>query len=154
MMSLSGTSLWTDAWNRLKRNRAATAAGSVLLAMFLACILVPELSQWDYTRTNLELGPQGPSWQHWMGTDYHGRDMMVRVFIGGRVSFAVGFIATIVSFAIGVTWGGVAGYTGGRVDSLMMRFVDVLYTFPFLIFVILMQVYSPPTKGAFFTKRS
>ncbi len=144
-----GISLWGDAWRRLKRNRAATAAGAVLLATLLGCILVPELSAWDYTKTDLDYGPQPPSAAHWMGTDFHGRDLMVRVFIGGRVSFAVGFIATLVSFVIGVTWGGVAGYVGGRVDSLMMRFVDVMYTFPFLIFVILMQVYFANEGGVF-----
>lgn len=144
-----GTSLWGDGWRRLKRNRAAVAAASLLLAMLLGCIFVPELSQWDYTKTDLDVGPQPPSWDHWMGTDYHGRDLMVRVFIGGRVSFAVGFIATIVSFTIGVTWGGVAGYLGGRTDSLMMRFVDVMYALPFLIFVILVQVYFANKGGVF-----
>src|SRR5690606_37314912 len=129
-------SLWSDAWRRLRRNRAAVVAAGVLAALLLACIVVPELSRWDYTKTDLELGPQAPSWEHWMGTDDHGRDMLVRVFIGGRVSFAVGLIATVVSFCIGVTWGGVAGYAGGRIDGLMMRVVDVMYTFPFLIFVI------------------
>jgi oligopeptide transport system permease protein len=73
----------------------------------------------------------------------------VRVFLGGRVSFAVGFTATLVSFVIGVTWGGVAGYVGGRLDSVMMRAVDVMYTFPFLIFVILMQVYFANKGGLF-----
>lgn len=144
-----GSSLWRDAWRRLKKNRAATVAAAILLAMLLGCILVPELSAWDYTKTDLDLGPVPPSAEHWMGTDYHGRDLMVRVFIGGRVSFAVGIIATLVSFVIGVTWGGAAGYVGGRVDSLMMRVVDVMYTFPFLIFVILMQVYFANSGGVF-----
>jgi oligopeptide transport system permease protein len=145
----AGSSLWSDAWRRLKKNRAATVAAGILLAMLLGCIFVPELSQWDYTKTDLGVGPQPPSWAHWMGTDYHGRDLLVRVFIGGRVSFAVGFIATIVSFVIGVTWGGVAGYAGGRTDGVMMRIVDVMYTFPFLIFVILMQVYFANKGGVF-----
>ncbi len=144
-----GSSLWSDAWRRLKRNRGATVAAGILTVMLLCCILVPELSTWEDTKTDLDLGPVPPNAEHWMGTDFHGRDLMVRVFIGGRVSFAVGFIATVVSFAIGVTWGGVAGYVGGRVDSLMMRFVDVMYTFPFLIFVILMQVYFANKGGVF-----
>ena len=133
-----GTSLWADAWRRLRKNRAAVGAGLILIVMFLACALVPELSQWDYKQADLELGPTPPSSEHWMGTDFHGRDLMVRVFFGGRISFAVGLIATTVSFVIGVTWGGVAGYFGGRIDRLMMRIVDVLYALPFIFFVILL----------------
>jgi oligopeptide transport system permease protein len=144
-----GVSLWTDAWRRLKKNRIAVASGSILIAMMIGCILVPELSRWDYTKADLDLGPTPPSWAHWMGTDYYGRDMMVRVFFGGRVSFAVGIIATLFSFVIGATWGGVAGYFGKRVDALMMRFVDVMYTFPFLILVILLQVFFAGKDGTF-----
>src|SRR5690606_32921164 len=103
----------------------------------------------DYTKGNLDLGPTPPSAAHWMGTDFHGRDLMARVFFGGRLSLAVGVIATLVSFTIGVTWGGVAGYFGGRLDAVMMRIVDVLYTFPFLIFVILLQVFFANRGGHF-----
>ncbi|MCA9619509.1 MAG: ABC transporter permease [Myxococcales bacterium] len=145
-----GTSLWSDAWRRLRKNRAAVAAAALVLAMMVACILVPELSRWDYQKADLTLGPTPPSADHWMGTDFFGRDLMARVFFGGRISFAVGFIATTVSFLIGVTWGGVAGYFGGRVDRIMMRVVDVLYTFPFLILVILLQVFFANKDGVFF----
>jgi oligopeptide transport system permease protein len=144
-----GASLWSDAWKRLKKNRIAMLSGAILIVMILACIVVPWLSKWDYTAANLELGPTPPSWDHWMGTDFHGRDLQTRVFFGGRISFAVGVVATIVSFVIGTTWGGVAGYFGGRVDSLMMRFVDVMYTFPFLILVILLQVFFAGKDGTF-----
>lgn len=144
-----GTSLWRDAWRRLKKNRAAVASGVILIAMIVACVLVPALSAHHYAATNLALGPTPPSADHWMGTDFHGRDLMARVFFGGRISFAVGVIATFVSFVIGVTWGGVAGYFGGRVDALMMRIVDVMYTFPFLILVILLQVFFANKGGVF-----
>ncbi len=143
-----GHSLWSDAFRRLKKNRAALVSAVILGAMLLGCIVVPELSQWDYAKADLEIGPTPPSAAHWMGTDYLGRDLMVRVFFGGRISFAVGVIATLVSFVIGVTWGGIAGYFGKRIDGLMMRLVDVMYTFPFLIMVILLQVFFANKDGA------
>jgi oligopeptide transport system permease protein len=136
-----GSSLWRDAWRRLRKNRAAVVAGAILAAMIVACVLVPELSAWRYDKADLKLGATPPSWQHWMGTDYFGRDLMARVFFGGRVSFAVGIVATAVSFSIGVSWGGIAGYFGGKVDAIMMRIVDALYTFPFLVLVILLMVF-------------
>lgn len=145
-----GTSLWRDAFKRLKKNRASVVAAVVLVAMLVACTLVPELSRWRYDKADLATGATAPSWAHWMGTDYFGRDLMARVFFGGRISFAVGIVATTVSFVIGVTWGGVAGYFGGKLDALMMRFVDVLYTFPFLILVILLMVFFANDKTFLF----
>jgi len=144
-----GRSLWGDAWRRLRKNRAATVSAVILLAMILACILVPELSQWEYDKGDLNAQTLPPSSAHWMGTDYNGRDVMARVFFGGRVSLAVGLVATLVSFAIGVSWGGVAGYFGGKIDSVMMRLVDALYAFPFLIIVIVLKVYFAGEGGAF-----
>jgi oligopeptide transport system permease protein len=143
---LPPTGLLGDAWRRLRRNRAAVVSGAILLALIAACILVPELSAWRYDQADLATGPTPPSFKHWMGTDYHGRDLMARVFFGGRISFAVALLSTLMSFGIGVTWGGVAGYLGGKVDALMMRFVDILYTFPFLIFVILLMVFFANDK--------
>lgn len=136
-----GTSLFRDAVRRLGRNRAAVAAGLVLLALVVACALVPSLCRFRYDAADLKLGPTPPSREHWMGTDYFGRDLLARVFFGGRISFTVGVLATLVSFSIGTVWGGVAGYFGGKVDALMMRAVDVLYTFPLLILVILLTVF-------------
>src|SRR4051794_19031123 len=89
-----GSSLGRDAWRRLRKNRAAVACGVVLIAMIAACILVPELSQYHYDKADLKIGAEPPSLRHWMGTDYFGRDMMARVFFGGRISFAVGIVAT------------------------------------------------------------
>jgi oligopeptide transport system permease protein len=119
----------------------------VLLAMLLGCILVPWLSHWRYDVADLATGPTAPSWAHWMGTDEFGRDVMARSFFGGRISFAVALVATLVSLVIGVTWGGVAGYVGRRVDALMMRIVDALYAFPFLVFVILLGVFFAGRDG-------
>lgn len=142
-----GTSLWRDAGRRLRKNRAAMVSAVVLGAILIACILVPPLSSYRYDAADLQLGATPPSWAHWMGTDMFGRDMMARVFFGGRISFGVALTATFVSFTIGVTWGTVAGYVGGKVDALLMRIVDVLYTFPFLIFVILLMVFFADQKS-------
>ena len=149
--AVAGTSLGRDAWRRLKQNRAAVVSGVVLVVLLLCCVLVPWLSPYAYDRQDLALGASPPSAAHWMGTDFHGRDLMARVFYGGRVSFAVGIIATVVAFVIGVTWGGVAGYFGGRIDAVMMRIVDVLYTFPFLILVILLKVFFANPKSPLYS---
>ncbi|MSP24217.1 MAG: ABC transporter permease subunit [Myxococcales bacterium] len=142
-----GSTFAADAWRRLRKNRAAVASLAVLGALLLGCILVPALGSYGYADTDLALGPTPPSWAHWMGTDLFGRDLMVRVFFGGRVSFAVGVVSTAVSFVIGVTWGSVAGFFGRRIDAVMMRIVDALYTFPFLIFVILLSVFFANQGG-------
>jgi oligopeptide transport system permease protein len=123
-------------------DRAFLAAAFVLAALIAGSILAPRLSAYRYDHTDLALGPTPPSWAHWFGTDDHGRDLLARVFFGGRVSFAVGVVATLVSLLIGVTWGGVAGSVGGRVDAAMMRVVDALYTLPLLPLVILVLVFS------------
>lgn len=136
-----GRSLWSDAWRRLRKNRAATVSAVILIMMMLACILVPELSSWEYDKADLQTGPLPPSSEHWMGTDIFGRDVMARVFFGGRISLMVGLVATLVSLAIGVSWGGTAGYFGGKIEAVMMRMVDALYAFPFLIIVIVLKVY-------------
>jgi oligopeptide transport system permease protein len=141
-----GSSLWRDAWRRLRKNRAAVVAGVVLIVLVTACLLVPQLSHWRYDKADLKLGATPPSFQHWMGTDFFGRDLMARVFFGGRVSFAVGLVATLVSFVIGVSWGGIAGYFGGKVDAIMMRIVDALYTLPLLVLVILLMVFFANDK--------
>ncbi|MEO5729548.1 MAG: ABC transporter permease subunit [Byssovorax sp.] len=145
-----GSSLGRDALRRLAKNRAAVVAGVVLATLILACILVPSLSRWRYDQADLATGPTPPSWLHWMGTDYFGRDLLARVFFGGRISFAVGLFATLVSFLIGVTWGGVAGYFGGKVDAVLMRIVDVLYAIPFFIVVILLMVFFAGQDGPLF----
>jgi oligopeptide transport system permease protein len=136
-----GSSLFRDACRRLVKNRAAVVSAAILAVVFVLCVAAPELCEYRYDATDLSIGSQPPSLEHWMGTDYHGRDMLARVFFGGRVSFAVGVVATLMSFAIGVTWGGVAGYFGGKIDAWMMRFVDLLYTFPLLILVILLTTF-------------
>jgi oligopeptide transport system permease protein len=135
-----GASLWHDAWLRLKKNRAAITGGVVLCIMVVLAILTPWIAPYGYEAQNLDLGATPPSAAHWLGTDIFGRDLLTQILHGGQISLAVGFIATAVALIIGVTWGAVAGYVGGRVDSFMMRFVDILYALPFMIFIILLMV--------------
>ena len=135
-----GSSLWQDAWRRLKKNRIAVGGGAVLLFFVVVALLTPWLAPYAYETQNLDLGASPPSADHWLGTDVFGRDVLTQIMYGGRVSLAVGFIATAVALLIGVTWGAVAGYVGGRVDAVMMRMVDILYALPFMIFIVLLMV--------------
>jgi oligopeptide transport system permease protein len=135
-----GTSLWRDAWLRLRRNRLAVFGLAVLCFFVLVALLTPWIAPYGYAEQNLELGATPPSAAHWLGTDIFGRDMLTQVMYGGRVSLAVGFIATAVALLIGVTWGAIAGYAGGKLDAAMMRLVDILYALPFMIFIVLLMV--------------
>ena len=135
-----GTSLWRDAWLRLRRNRLAVLGLTVLLLFIVIAAATPWIAPYDYAQQDLELGATPPSAAHWLGTDIFGRDLLTQIMFGGRISLAVGFIATAVALLIGVTWGAIAGYMGGRVDTIMMRLVDIIYALPFMIFIILLMV--------------
>ena len=135
-----GSSLWHDAWLRLRKNRLAIFGGSVLLFMIVVVLLTPWIAPYGYEAQNLDLGATPPSAEHWLGTDIFGRDVLTQIMYGGRISLAVGFIATAVALLIGVTWGAIAGYVGGKVDAVMMRLVDILYALPFMIFIVLLMV--------------
>lgn len=138
-------SLWRDAWARLRRNRIATLSLFILLTIIGFCIVAPLFLQ-NPDQISLPERNQRPSAQHWFGTDNIGRDQFSRTINGGRVSLLVAFVATAVSVTIGVSWGALAGYLGGRVDSLLMRVVDILYALPFLVIVVLLSLYlGPPT---------
>lgn len=129
-----------DAWRRLKKNKAAMFGLVVLAVLVVLSVFAPWLTPYSYSGQDLELGPSPPSAAHWLGSDLFGRDLLTRMLYGSRISLAVGFIATTVALLIGVTWGALAGYLGGRIDALMMRAVDVLYALPFTIFIILLMV--------------
>ena len=135
-----GTALWQNAWIQLKKNPLAVGGLVVVIFMALAAVLAPWIAPYSYEAQDLDLGATPPSASHWFGTDVFGRDQLTRVIYGGRVSLAVGFLATAVSLFIGVMWGAVSGFSGGRTDMIMMRTVDVLYALPFIIFVILLMV--------------
>jgi oligopeptide transport system permease protein len=130
-----------DAWLRLRKNKLAMAGLVTLVLLVLPCLFGPALSPYDYMEQNLDLGAASPSAAHWLGTDDLGRDQLVRVLAGGRISLMVGLCATLVALVIGVAYGSVAGYFGGRLDAAMMRVVDIIYSFPFPIFVILLMTF-------------
>ena len=135
-------SLWADAWRKLKKNRMAVICGAIFVVICCFSFLGPyvaKLAGLDGHSQNTMLGAVGPSWSHWMGTDVLGRDMMVRTMEGGRIAIVVGLVATAVALVIGVAWGATAAYFGGKVDEVMMRFVDVMYAFPTIVFVIVVM---------------
>jgi oligopeptide transport system permease protein len=135
----AGRSLWQDAWARMRKNRMAVF-GAIALAIIAAASLIgPLVIAYGYEEQNLVLGAAPPSAAHPLGTDKLGRDQLARILYGGRVSLLVGIAATAVSLTIGLLWGSVAAYFGGKVDAVMMRIVDILYALPFTIFVILLM---------------
>jgi oligopeptide transport system permease protein len=139
--AVKGRGLWDDAARRLMRNRAAVSGAVVLAVLVLLAIVGPWLVPYRYDEINKDdvwLAPLVHG--HLLGSDALGRDLLARLFIGLRVSLAIGAVATSVSLVVGVIWGATAGYLGGAVDELMMRIVDVLYSLPFIFFVILLMV--------------
>ena len=141
---------WRDAWRRLKQNRAAMVGLALIIVLFLAATIGPLCSPYSYSDQNLT--PQGinqaPSWQHWFGTDNLGRDLFVRVLFGARISLSVGIFASLIIMVIGVLFGGIAGYLGGKADNVMMRIVDVIYGIPtVLIVILLMVIFQPGLKN-------
>ena len=136
-----GRSLWDDAQRRLLRNKAAVGGMIVLGLLVLAAIIGPLFTPYAYDQINKDHVWAPPLTQgHLLGADSLGRDLLARLLTGLRVSLAIGLVATSVSLIIGVVWGAVAGYLGGRIDEIMMRVVDVLYSLPFIFFVILLMV--------------
>ncbi|MEQ1922632.1 MAG: ABC transporter permease [Pyrinomonadaceae bacterium] len=150
---VKGASLWRDAWRRLRRNKLAMFGLGVIAFMIVAVIIGPAIIKWttgytyDFIPTDRDLvKAMPPSFRHLMGTDDAGRDIFARVLQGGRISLMVGVISTTVSLIIGVSYGATAGYLGGRIDNLMMRIVDILYSIPYiLIVIVLLSVFGGPS---------
>ena len=136
---LEVSSPWNEAWLRMRKNKLALFALVTFTFISLISFLAPVISPYNPNQQDILIGPTPPSWQHWFGTDTLGRDLASRTLFGGRISIAVGFAATLVAMTIGIIWGSVSGYVGGWVDSIMMRIVDILYSLPFMIFVILLM---------------
>ena len=138
--SPESASLWRDAWIRLRANRLATLSLFFFIFISILTIIGPEIISISYESQDLDNTFAPPGSTHLFGTDNLGRDLFARVLHGGRISLAVGFLATAVSLVIGVAYGMTSGYLGGKPDALMMRIVDILYSLPFTIFVILLMV--------------
>jgi oligopeptide transport system permease protein len=133
--------LWKDAGHRLTKNKLAVAGAILLLLLALASFLGPLFLTQSYATQDLQLGATPTSADHWLGTDTLGRDLLVRLLYGGRVSISVGLCATAVALTIGVLYGTTAGFLGGKIDAVMMRIVDIIFALPFTVFVILLMVF-------------
>ena len=126
-----------DAWGRYKKNKLAMIGLAFLIVMVIMSILVPMFSKYGFETQNIEIRNSMPSWEHPFGTDKLGRDIFVRVMYGGRISLAIAFSSAFICLIIGILYGGVSGYIGGKVDMIMMRVVDILDSVPTLLYVIL-----------------
>lgn len=135
---------WRDAWRRLKQNRAAIWSLYAIGFILATAIIGPFLSPYSYTKQSLIFQNMPPSLEHWFGTDNMGRDLLTRCLYGARISLTVGIFATVISLTVGVLFGGIAGFSGGRIDNIMMRVVDIFYTIPLLLWVILLMVLLSP----------
>ena len=129
-----------DAWGRFRKNRLALVGLVFIAAMILAAIFIPLLSPYTYDGQDMLMRNASPSWAHPFGTDKFGRDILVRCMYGARISLSVGFAAALLNLVIGVVYGGVCGYVGGRLDLVLMRVVDILYSVPTLLYVILIML--------------
>lgn len=138
------TTYWHDAWRRLKGNKLAMAGLAVIIFIAVLAAAGPLFSPYSYSGQVLADANKAPSASHWFGTDNLGRDLFTRVLYGARISLSIGIVASLINLTIGVVYGGIAGYFGGRVDSVMMRFVDILYGIPLLLYVILLMVVLKP----------
>ena len=139
-MTQSGTSLWQDAWKRLSKNKPAMVSLGFIVFIILVAVLADVLSPYSYETQNTVERLMTPNSKYWMGSDQLGRDLLSRVIYGSRISIAVGMIVAICALISGGIYGAVSGYVGGKIDNAMMRIVDVMYTFPSLLLVILLTV--------------
>ncbi len=143
-MDRPATTYWQDAWRRLKQNKLAMAGLVVIGLIALLALVGPLFSPYSYSDQVLADANQTPSAAHWFGTDNLGRDLFTRILYGARISLSIGVVASLINLTIGVVYGGVAGYFGGRLGAVMMRLVDILYGIPLLLYVILLMVVLKP----------
>lgn len=135
---------WQDAWIRLKKNKMALLGLIIIVCLIVVAIFGPIFSSHTYDEQNLMMTNSSPSWEHWFGTDNLGRDIFIRVLYGARISLAIGIVASLLNLFIGVIYGGIAGFFGDKIDRIMMNIVDILYSVPTLLYVILLMVILKP----------
>ncbi|WP_405098000.1 ABC transporter permease [Oceanobacillus sp. FSL H7-0719] len=138
-------SYWKDAWQRLRKNYLAMSGFVFLVLLIFMAVFGPILSPYDASTGILSEQYQPPSTDHWFGTDSAGRDIFTRTWEGARISLFVGFMAALIDVTIGIIWGGISGYKGGRTDNVMMRIIEILYGIPYLLVVILLLVVMGPS---------
>lgn len=143
-------SYWGDVWKRLKRNRMAILGLAVIALLVFFALVGPYMSGYTYDQQDLSMTNQPPGAKFWFGSDYLGRDIFTRIWYGARISLIIGFVTSVICLVIGVLYGGISGYAGGRVDDVMMRVVEVLNSIPFLLYVILLMVLMEPGLKAIF----
>ena len=140
MMVSQNSSLFKDAFLRLTTNKLSLFSLIYIISLVVIALVTPFIAPYDYAYQDLAIGASPPSADHLLGTDTLGRDLLTRMMYGSRISLMVGFLATSVALVIGVIWGTIAGFAGGKVDAIMMRIVDTLYGIPFIILIILLMV--------------
>ncbi|TFB18892.1 ABC transporter permease [Filobacillus milosensis] len=142
-ISGESTSYWQDAWRRFKKNKLALFGMGVIVFLGIMSFLGGPISGYDYYTNDYMVTNKAPSLEHWFGTDPLGRDIFARTWYGAKISLFIGIMAALIDVIIGVIWGAIAGYFGGRTDEIMMRIADILYSVPYLLVVILLMVILP-----------
>ncbi|KZS47709.1 diguanylate cyclase [Paenibacillus glucanolyticus] len=140
-------SSWRDSWERLRKNKLAMAGLIIMILIIIMAIIGPMISNYDYETNDYMNTNMPPSSEHWFGTDDLGRDVFVRTWMGARISLTVGLAAAAIDLMIGVIYGGIMGYFGGRVDEFMNKFAEILYSIPYLLVTILLLVVFEPSLG-------
>jgi oligopeptide transport system permease protein len=139
-------SYWRDTFRRLLRNKVAIAAGAYIILLTLSAIAAPVVTPYGRDEPHFDATREGPTAEYWFGTDKLGRDVFTRIIFGAQVSLGVAYVGSLTALLIGVVYGAVSGYSGGVIDDLMMRFVDLMFGFPTLLFIILMLLIIPPNS--------
>ena len=142
------TTYWQDVWKRFRKDPLAIFGTAVILIMAIACIIIPMFSPYTYSGMDLTNMNAGPSLAHPCGTDQMGRDLFIRILYGARISLSIGLVAAAINFIIGVLYGGIAGYVGGKADMVMMRIVDILISLPSMLYTVLIMLVLGSSVGS------